>query len=157
MRHIIEGVEPLPEEDHTHFIRGVESVLYIRCMQHFKVPQYNENEAGGAECATCEVESERAKVEHVAKDAAETIVGVGVEADKRIRVAEDARFRAEAFEKAFEDTLALAISIIGGEVDGAPTSRDNFIQRLRELVQREKDYAAHTKDFINGFDGGDDE
>lgn len=37
------------------FLRGVESVLTIRCMEHRAVPAYNTKESGGGECAACVV------------------------------------------------------------------------------------------------------
>lgn len=44
------------------FTEGVESVIYIRCMEHREVPQYNTAEISGAECAACEAERWRQAV-----------------------------------------------------------------------------------------------
>jgi len=40
------------------FEDGIRAVLSIRCMNHRAVPQMNSNEATGAECAVCAVETE---------------------------------------------------------------------------------------------------
>jgi len=41
------------------FERGICAVMSIRCRAHWGVPQMNANEASGAECAVCAVESAR--------------------------------------------------------------------------------------------------
>lgn len=46
---------PPPGSISSEFEDGIESVLYIRCMEHRFVPAYNHNEVTGAECAACAV------------------------------------------------------------------------------------------------------
>jgi len=52
----------MTDDEYTLFIKGVESVGMIRCMGHRAVPQYNKNEATGAECAACEIERLKEKL-----------------------------------------------------------------------------------------------
>lgn len=121
----------------ANFTQGVNSVMFIRCMKHFKVPQYNENETGGAECAACEVEKPRStlRAELEAERKEHDLAG---------RLAKGWMEKYEASEA----LLTTVVNIIGGEVEGAPTHRVNFLQRLRELVQREKDFAElYTSSF----------
>jgi hypothetical protein len=40
-------------QETEEFLKGVESVLSIRCMKHRAVPQYNHNESSGGECGAC--------------------------------------------------------------------------------------------------------
>jgi hypothetical protein len=39
------------------FHEGVESVLYLRCLYHQRVPQYNRQIQNQAECPACTIES----------------------------------------------------------------------------------------------------
>lgn len=62
-------------------------------------------------------------------------------------LAEVYRIRDEAVElmrMSLEGVLSAAVSRLGGEVEGAPTSRINFLQRIEELreVERGKDDAV---------------
>lgn len=57
-----------PPEDSPEFLRGVESVIMIRCVPHRAIPPYNRNEASSGECAACAVESLRAEVERLRKE-----------------------------------------------------------------------------------------
>ena len=49
-----------PNDESEDFMRGVASVVLIRCVEHRAIPPYNRNEASGGECAACEVEAARA-------------------------------------------------------------------------------------------------
>lgn len=40
-------------------LEGVQSVMMVRCMQHFRIPQLNKAESGGGECSVCAVEEAR--------------------------------------------------------------------------------------------------
>lgn len=65
------------------YMRGIRSMLMIRCMKHFRVPQYNRQD-DGSECAACEAEAlretgaelERNYLERIAHLEAERSAGI---------------------------------------------------------------------------------
>lgn len=56
IRNLKAQVTDLTKQLDNAFVRGVESVMAIRCTKHMGVPQLN-TEAGGGECAACVVEN----------------------------------------------------------------------------------------------------
>jgi len=51
---------------------------------------------------------------------------------------DELREQLEAAEQAHETTKRTVVNVIGGEVEGAPTHTLNYLQRLRELVDKEQ-------------------
>lgn len=56
-------VERLTAERDSAFERGLNAVMHMRCVKHFRVPRYNANETGGDECAACAVQEATAAAE----------------------------------------------------------------------------------------------
>ena len=63
-RDIDSGVFYEPGFDSDSYHQGIEDVLYIRCMSHREVLQFNAA-ANGGECASCEVERLRAALQTI--------------------------------------------------------------------------------------------
>ena len=69
----------------SEFLRGIESVTAIRCVEHRAVRAYNRNESSGGECAACAVESLRAEVERLTAQLKELAASVVVTEVERLR------------------------------------------------------------------------
>ncbi len=53
VKQAVARAEAAEREVEAAFIRGVESVMTVRCVKHVAVPPRNTNEAGGGECGAC--------------------------------------------------------------------------------------------------------
>ena len=72
------------------------------------------------------------------RDLADIADGQGIMADGDIyRAHADALDRAERAEAVLEGVENSIVDEIGGTVDGAPTNRLNYLQRIRQLVRAE--------------------
>jgi hypothetical protein len=75
----LENVAPhtMPESEFEQaFLRGVGSVLRIRCTKHYTVPQFNSNEVSGGECGACIAEKSSGPSPRIV-ELAERMVAVG--------------------------------------------------------------------------------
>lgn len=59
--------DALTAQGERAYEQGAQDVLYIRCMEHREVPQYNRREINGSECAACAVEEATNGPEHAVR------------------------------------------------------------------------------------------
>lgn len=80
---------------------GIRAVLYIRCMDHRTVPQYNTAESSGAECPACHV----AELEAELKSAQEQLRLSNIDAANELAAAGDAETEVERLREVANEQL----------------------------------------------------
>lgn len=64
---MVKDPDKLTQAAYSEWAEGVESVRYIRCMNHLAIPAYNDNEGPG-ECTACVVEAVKKGLDNLLLD-----------------------------------------------------------------------------------------